>query len=104
VSSPSFIEFGAFAVGGDGSGIRSDSLHLHYPRYKDTVSGQWVFMGDPFSTAINSFGEPADTASSRDDPDDTINSQGRPSLIVNAVGLAISKAVTDRVSITALAE
>jgi hypothetical protein len=99
-----FIDVGAFAVGGDGSGIRSDSLHLHYPRYKDTVSGQWVFMGDPFSTAINSFGEPADTASSREDPDDTINSQGRPSLIVNAVGLAISKAVTDRVSITALAE
>jgi hypothetical protein len=98
-----FIDVGAFAVGGDGSGIRSDSLHLHYPRYKDTVSGQWVFMGDPFSTAINSLGEPADTASSREDTDDTINSQGRPSLIVNAVGLAIGKAVTDRVSITALA-
>ena len=99
-----FIDVGAFAVGGDGSGIRSDSLHLHYPRYKDTVSGQWVFMGDPFSTAINSLGEPADTSSSRENTHDTINSQGRPSLIVNAVGLAISKAVTDRVSITALAE
>ncbi len=99
-----FIDVGAFAVGGDGSGIRSDSLHLHYPRYKNTVSGQWVFMGDPFSTAINSLGEPADTASSREVTDDAINSQGRPSLIVNAVGLAISKAVTGRVSIMALAE
>jgi hypothetical protein len=99
-----FLDVGAFAVGGDGSGIRSDSFHLHYPRYKNTVSGQWVFMGDPFSTAINSFGEPADTASSREDTDDTIHSHGRPSLIVNAVGLAISRAVTGRVSIAALAE
>ena len=99
-----FLDVGAFAVGGDGSGIRSDSLHLHYPRYKNTVSGQWVFMGDPLSTAINSLGEPADTAHSRADTDDTIHSHGRPSLIVNAVGLAISKAVTERVAITALAE
>lgn len=99
-----FIDVGAFAVGGDGSGIRSDSLHIHYPRYRNTVSGQWVFMGDPFSTAINSLGEPADTASSREAQRDTINSQGRPSLIVNALGLAINKALAGGVSLSALAE
>jgi hypothetical protein len=61
-------------------------------------------MGDPLSTAINSLGEPADTASSREDSDDSINSHGNPSVIVNAVGLAINKAVTGRVAIAALAE
>jgi hypothetical protein len=99
-----FIDVGAFAVGGNGSGIRSDSLHIHYPRYRNTVSGQWVFMGDPFSTAINSLGEPADTSSSRENTHDTIHSQGRPSLIVNALGLGISKTIAGGVSISALAE
>lgn len=99
-----FVDVGAFAVGGNGSGIRSDSLHLHYPRYRNTVSGQWVFMGDPFSTAINSLGEPADTSSSREAANDTINSQGRPSLIVNTLGLAINKTLGGGVSLSALAE
>jgi putative OmpL-like beta-barrel porin-2 len=86
-----FVDVGAFVVGGDGSGIRSDALHVHYPEYRNTVPGQWVFMGDPFSTAINALGEPADTADSREVTTDTVNSSGRPSLIVNSVGLEIAK-------------
>lgn len=99
-----FIDVGAFAVGGDGSGIRSDFLHVHYPQYKNTISGQWVFMGDPLATAINSLGEPADTGNSREHSNDTIDSGGRPSLIVNSLGLSIGRNITHQVSVAALAE
>lgn len=98
-----FVDVGAFAVAGDGSGIRPDIGHVYFPEYMDRVAGQWVFMGDPLSTAINSLGEPSDTASSREIEHDTINSRGRPSLIVNAIGVSISRSVTDHVSVAALA-
>jgi len=99
-----FIDVGAFAVGGNGSGIRTDSFHTYYPQYKNTLSGQWVFMGDPLSTAINSLGEPADTSTSRELTTDTINSSGRPSLIVNSIGLTVGRQVTDHFGVEALIE
>src|SRR5439155_398587 len=57
-----FVDVGAFAVAGNGSGIRSDIDHIYFPQYTGRIAGQWVFMGDPLSTAINSLGEPADTS------------------------------------------
>ena len=53
-----FVDVGAFAVGGDGSGIRTDIGHVYFPQYDGRVAGQWVFMGDPLSTAINTNGIP----------------------------------------------
>ncbi len=97
------IDVGAFAAGGDGAGIRSDTLHANYPEYANTVSGQWVFMGDPLSTSINTLGEPADTADSRETPTDTIDSHGHPSLIVNSIGLGIAGWATDALAIRGLA-
>jgi hypothetical protein len=99
-----FVDVGAFVVGGDGSGIRSDLGHVYYPKYAGRTAGQWVFVGDPESTAINSLGEPADTSDSRELKTDTIRSHGRPSLIVNTLGLAIGKYVGHGVSVSALAE
>src|SRR5262245_29063417 len=99
-----WIDVGAFAVGGNGSGIRQDTFHTHYAQYKNTVAGEWVFMGDPFSTAINTLGEPADTADSREITGDTINSNGRPSLIVNTVALDLSKQITPTYSFRALVD
>ena len=99
-----FVDVGAFAVGGDGSGIRSDLGNLVFSKYKGRIAGQWVFMGDPLSTAINALGEPADTSDSRELKTDTIKSKGRPSLIVNSVGLSIAKDVGHRFSIASLAE
>ena len=99
-----FVDVGAFAVGGDGSGIRSDLGHIYFPQYRDRIAGQWVFMGDPLSTAINSLGEPADTSDSREVRTDNLASQGHPSLLVNALGLKIFKDVGHDVSIGALAE
>jgi Putative beta-barrel porin-2, OmpL-like. bbp2 len=99
-----FVDVGAFSVGGNGSGIRSDAFHIYYPQYKNTLSGQWVFMGDPLSTAINANGEPADTSNSREVTTDTVNSSGRPSMIVNSIGLTFGRAVTDEVALEALVE
>jgi hypothetical protein len=99
-----FVDVGAFAVAGDGSGIRSDLAHLYFPQYAGRLAGQWVFMGDPLSTAVNSLGEPADTSDSRELMDDPLNSHGRPSFVVNALGLTISRTVGHGVSVSALAE
>lgn len=98
-----FVDVGAFAVGGDGSGIRPDIGHVYFPQYFNRVASQWVFMGDPLSTAINSLGEPSDTSTSREIQHDTINSEGRPSLVVNSVGLSISRYVGRGVSVSTLA-
>ncbi|MCX5742756.1 MAG: hypothetical protein NT062_09695 [Proteobacteria bacterium] len=97
-----FVDVGAFAVAGDGSGIRSDRDHVLYPEYVDRVPGEWVFMGDPLSTAINSNGEPASTSNSRELDTDTIH--GTSGLIVNAIGLSIGKDVGHGVAIASLVE
>ncbi|HEX5058720.1 MAG TPA: hypothetical protein VFV99_05130 [Kofleriaceae bacterium] len=99
-----FVDVGAFSVGGDGSGIRPDIGHLYYPEYVGKVPAVWVFMGDPLSTAINTNGEPSDTSTSREIERDTVNSEGRPSVMVNAVGLSIAREITDHTSVSALAE
>jgi hypothetical protein len=99
-----FIDVGAFAVGGDGSGIRSDIDHIYFPQYANRLPAQWVFMGDPLSTAINSLDEPADTSDSREDPNNTIHAGNHPSVIVNSLGLAIRKDVGHGISVASLVE
>ncbi len=99
-----FVDVGAFAVAGDGSGIRSDVGHIYFPQWAGKVPGPWVFMGDTLSTAINSNGDPADTSDSREIPTDNLKSHGHPSLIANAVGLSIAKAVTDHIAVSGLVE
>ncbi|MDB4958078.1 MAG: uncharacterized protein JWO36_5647 [Myxococcales bacterium] len=99
-----FIDVGAFAVAGDGSGIRSDLGHYHFPQYAGHVPAEWTFMGDPLATTINSLGEPADISNSRAIHTDTIHSKGHPSVLVNSIGLSIAKRVTESISISALAE
>ncbi len=99
-----FVDVGAFAVGGDGSGIRSDLGHVYFPQWAGKVPAQWVFMGDTLSTAINSNGDPADASDSREFPNDTLKSHGHPSLIANSLGLSIAKAVNDHVAVSGLVE
>lgn len=99
-----FVDVGGFAVAGDGSGIRSDIDHLYFPRYRDRLIGQWVFMGDPLSTAINSNGDPADLSDSREIRGNNLGTQGHPSLIVNSLGLSIGKDVGHGIAVAALAE
>ncbi len=99
-----YIDVGAFVVGGNGSGIRSDVGHFFYPKYAGRIAGQWVFMGDPLATAINSLGEPADTSDSRELKTDPIHSGGRPTMLVNSLALALGRSVSNDISIAALVE
>ena len=80
-----YIDVGFFAVGGDGSGIRQDFGNTYFPEFAGKVPGVWVYMGDPLSTAINSRGDPAETAESRAIAFDPVNSRGQSSFILNAL-------------------
>jgi len=99
-----YVDLGAFAVSGNGSGIRSDYGNFYYPKYANKIPGEWVFMGDPLSTAINALGEPADAGNSRELREDDLKSHGHPSVLVNSVGLAIGREVYPGISIATLAE
>jgi hypothetical protein len=86
-----YLDFGFFAVQGDGSGIRPDTGHKYFPEYAGPmgVPDTWVFLGDPLSTAVNARGEPADTGPSRAIAFDAVDSRGKPSFIVNALNVAL---------------
>jgi len=99
-----YIDVGYFSVAGNGSGIRSDIGHAHFPYYRGKVAGEWVFMGDPLATAINSLGEPADGSLSREDPNDQLRSGGKPTAIVNSVGLAIGRSFDNGIALKSLVE
>jgi hypothetical protein len=98
-----FLDVGWFSVGGNGSGVRSDTGHRYVPDHGG-VPAEWVLIGDPLSTTINSLGEPADLGVSRAIEDDTIDSDGNPTFLVNAVGLSIGRALTQRFAISSLVE
>jgi hypothetical protein len=96
-----YVDFGFFATGGDGAGTRVDLGNRVFPEYAGVVSGSWVFMGDPLSTAINSRGEPADTGDSRAVTFDPVDSQGHPSFIANAVNLTLFVPLSERLLLNA---
>jgi hypothetical protein len=98
-----FLDVGWFAVGGNGSGVRSDVGHRLVKDY-DGVPADWVLVGDPLSTTVNSNGEPADLGVSRSIEDDTIDSEGNPTFLVNTVGLAIGRTLQKNFSVAALVE
>src|ERR1051325_6691620 len=39
-----YLDFGFFRVGGNGSGIRSDTGNVVFPQYAGVVPDSWVFM------------------------------------------------------------
>jgi hypothetical protein len=95
-----YIDFGFFAVQGDGRGIRSDTGHAYLPQYAD-VPDSWVFLGDPLSTAINSRGDPADVAESRAITFNPIANQGKPSFILNNLNLQLFAGIGDNLTVNA---
>lgn len=90
-----YLDVGFFWVGGDGSGIRPDTGHVHFPEYDGVVPDSWVFMGDPLSTQINSRGDPADTGESRAVVFDPVDSRGNATFIANALNLDLTTGVGD---------
>lgn len=98
-----FLDVGWFAVGGDGAGVRSDVGH-RYVRDHGGVPADWVLIGDPLSTAVNTLGEPADLGVARAIEDDTLDSEGHATFLVNTVGLAIGRALPRGFAMAALVE
>ena len=80
-----YVDFGFYAVEGDGSGVRQDVTHA-YPIYKGYA---WVFPGDLLAPAINSRGEVANLGDLPGvDRYDPIHS-GAPGFIVNELNLRL---------------
>ncbi|MDQ3333645.1 MAG: hypothetical protein M4D80_00565 [Myxococcota bacterium] len=98
-----FLDVGWFSVGGNGAGVRSDTGHRYVPDHGG-VPAEWVLIGDPLSTTINSLGEPADLGVARAIEDDTIDSDGNPTFLVNAVGLSIGRSLPKNFAVSALVE
>ncbi len=99
-----YLDFGFFRAGGDGSGLRSDIGNIIFPEYAGSVPGSWVFMGDPLSTAINSRGDPAETAESRAITFDSVDNEGVASFIVNALNLQLFAGIGKSVSLTSFVD
>ncbi len=96
-----YLDFGFFYVQGNGSGIRNDTGFDHFPEYRGVVPEQWVFMGDPLSTAINSRGEPPALGGSRAITFDPIKNGGQPSFIMNSLNLSLLHGIGTTVTLNA---
>jgi hypothetical protein len=95
-----YMDFGFFYAGGDGSGIRPDTGHQHFPEYDGVVPDGWVFYGDPLATTVNSRGEPADTQTSRAVTLNSIKSNGKASFILNSLTIGVFFGLADNLTFT----
>jgi hypothetical protein len=99
-----YIDVGFFYVRGDGSGIRTDIGNAILPEYAGVVPDSWVFVGDPLSTAINSRGEPPETAESRAVTFDAIDNGGKASFILNAMSLQIFAGIGESLTVNGIVD
>lgn len=97
-----YLDFGFFAVQGNGAGVRRD-LDRTEPQYGDILAS-WVLVGDPLSTAINSRGDSADLGDSRALTNDLVQSRGRPTFMVNALNLRLGAQLDDTWFLNALVD
>ena len=91
-----YVDFGFFAVGGDGTGfIQDNGPKRYFPA--DAGNFSWVVLGDLLAPAVNSRGEPADLGKlpGVDNRYDGIASRGAPGFILNEVNVTLSSAVGD---------
>jgi hypothetical protein len=101
VSFSSYLDFGFFWVQGNGSGVRPDYQRQVAPELNGQIPSSWVLVGDPLSTAINSRGDVADIGDSRAIRADPVHAGGRPSFLVNALGVAVDASFDDALSLIA---
>ncbi|MDF1665914.1 MAG: hypothetical protein P1V97_29425 [Planctomycetota bacterium] len=93
-----YIDAGAFVPTGNGVGFIPDFRNTLASRFP---SKTWLFLGDPWTTPVNSRNEPADTDGSFALPFDNINSGGRSSFIINEINLDLFAQLHPKVSINA---
>jgi molybdopterin converting factor small subunit len=93
-----YLDLGFFAPFGDGRGFQNDVNNLAARKFPGQSR---LFLGDPWTTAINSRNEPADTDDSLALPFDNINSGGRSSFIVNEINLNLFAVINSKTTATA---
>jgi hypothetical protein len=98
-----YADIGFFYVGGDGSGIRTDTGHVAFPQYSD-VPDSWVFYGDPLAPTINSRGDVATTGPSRAVTYNPVNNGGKPSFIVNSLTLSLFAGLGSSLTVNGLVD
>lgn len=82
-----YVDVGAAHVGNGGRGFIFDTNNQFASRFPGVA---WVVLGDPWSTAINSRDEPADTTGSFAFQADPVNSEGAFTFLVNEAVLNLS--------------
>lgn len=82
-----YVDFGAAHVENGGRGFVFDTTGAYASRFPGV---SWVVLGDPWSTAINSRDEPADTTGSFAFQADPVNSEGAFTFLVNEAVLNVS--------------
>jgi hypothetical protein len=97
-----YVDFGAFYVQGNGSGIRTDAGNRRFTEYQNRLPGSWVFMGDPLSTAVNARGEPAEVDESRAVTFNPIGNEGKASFIANALNMALFAGIGESLTVNAM--
>ena len=91
-----YVDLGFFAPSGSGVGFVPDTNGTQRANYP-TIP--WILLGDPWTTAVNSRGEPASTKGSFALPFDAINSNGRSSFLVNEVNVDLWAGLTPNTSL-----
>lgn len=93
-----YLDAGFFLPTGNGVGFVPDFRNTLASRFPDKT---WLFLGDPWSTPVNSRNEPADTDGSFALPFDNIDSGGRSSFIINEVNLDLFAQLHPKLSVSA---
>ncbi len=79
-----YLDLGASRVQNGGRGFVFDTAGAFSSRYPEVA---WVLLGDPWSTPINSRGDPGDTAGSFALPQQWVGTDGAFGFLVNEVNL-----------------
>jgi len=98
-----YLDAGFFFVSGDGSGTRPD-LGNETLGLDAVAPDDWVFMGDPLSTAVNSRGDIADAGDSQAVAFDPIRSRGNPTFLVNAFNIAPSIGLGEHIAVEGMVD
>lgn len=82
-----YVDVGVSKALNNGRGFIIDTAGAYTSRFPGTA---WVLLGDPWSTAVNSRGEPADTEGSFAFTHNPVASNGALTFLVNEVNLDLS--------------
>lgn len=91
-----YVDLGFFAPTGDGVGFVNDVNGTQSSQFPGVP---WILLGDPWSTAVNSRGEPASTKGSFAIPEDNIGTNGHWSFLVNEINMDLYASLASNASL-----